>query len=98
MSEKDRTSQCGSHQIVMDELRSLKDEIKGRGSDPDGWKRYQHFILEELKSLKGWLKQVSEEQKNIRIEVASLKVKAGAWGLLGACVPVVIMLGINFLK
>lgn len=67
-------------------------------SDPDGWSRWQNFVLEELKSLKGWMLELSKEQRNLRIELATLKAKAGLWGAAAGMVPVAILLGINFLK
>jgi hypothetical protein len=64
----------------------------------NGWSAWENFVLKKLEEQKKWLVSLSEKQENMRVEMASLKEKAGVWGLLGACIPVAILLAINLLS
>ncbi len=54
--------------------------------------------MAELERLSRWLGTLAEGQQKIRIEIATLKVKATAWGLLGGAIPVAILLAVEVLK
>ena len=47
-----------------------------------------------------WLNEhftkIQEQLTLIRIDIAKLKVKSGIWGVIGGCVPVVILIAIYF--
>ena len=44
------------------------------------------------------LNKIEKLQLQILVDVAGLKIKAGIWGLLGGAVPIIIGLGIYYLK
>ena len=46
----------------------------------NGWSEYQKLVLKELDRLSDEIKYLKEEQMNTRLEVQSLKIKAGLWG------------------
>ena len=58
---------------------------------PEGWGEYRKLILSELERISGDLKDLNtrldlfrqDEISKIKIDIAMLKVKAGAWGVLG---------------
>ena len=67
--------------------------------DPqDGWVRWKNYVLEELKRGNRVQETILKNQTKIHIEIATLKVKSGVWGLLGGAIPVIIGLAIFFLK
>lgn len=73
-------------------------QSNNKGSDPEGWNRYQHFILKELESLNIEVKNLHSGLLSVQLTVAGLKVRAGGWGLVAGTIPVAILLGINYLK
>lgn len=58
----------------------------------------EDLIIFQLNSLQENMEQIKNAQVRILTEIAALKVKAGAWGLLGGLIPVVIGLGIAAVK
>jgi hypothetical protein len=63
-------------------------------SDDGTWDQSQMHVVEELKRLNHWLGQLNETQQRMREDIASLKVKAGAWGFVAGLIPVLIALGV----
>lgn len=71
----------------------------------NSWERYQHLVLSRLDTLDERINCLTRKVDQIRVdsltklwtEVAVLKMKAGAWGLLGAAIPVAIMLMVSIL-
>lgn len=67
--------------------------------DPqDGWVRWKNYVLEELKRGNRVQETILKNQMKLHIEIATLKVKSGVWGLLGGAIPVIIGLAIMLLK
>lgn len=64
----------------------------------NGWTTYQKLVLAELERHGEKLEKLEAHLNRVEIEIAMLKVKSGAWGLMGGAVPVVIMLLVEFLK
>ena len=72
----------------------------------DGWDEYRRHVLSELISLNKSLEKLNDrfsaflstDISNIKVEVATLKVKAGLWGLLGASIPSSIAVLVYFLR
>ena len=53
----------------------------------NGWNEYEKLVLAELKRLgDGQDKMIVDVGKN-RVEIATLKVKAGIWGAIAGLVP-----------
>ena len=51
------------------------------------WSEYQRLVMSELRQLREDLKSARSEINDIRVEMTTLKVKAGLWGLLAGAVP-----------
>jgi hypothetical protein len=64
----------------------------------DGWNEYQKLVLHELQSHTRELEKIQTEIKNIHIELATLRVKSGMWGLLAGAIPVVIAMLLKVLE
>ena len=64
----------------------------------NGWNEYEKLVMAELERLNTAVQCISNEVVSIRVEIAMLKVKAGMWGAVGACIPVVMMLAVEILK
>lgn len=64
----------------------------------DGWDQWAKFVLKELERLNGNSEALRKEVGNIRTEIATLKVKAGLWGALGAAIPVLLLLAIQLFQ
>lgn len=59
--------------------------------DPEsGWNAYQRMVLTDLDELKAGLADVREEVVGVRIDVATLKVKAGIWGGVAGFIPALV--------
>lgn len=67
-------------------------------SKHDTWEEWSQFVLNELKRLNGSQEAIRKEVGDTRIEIATLKVKAGIWGLAGGAMPVVVMILLNSIK
>ena len=55
------------------------------------------MVLAELERLNRQHETMRHELEAIRVELASLKVKSGAWGAVGSLVAVAILLGLRLL-
>ena len=73
------------------------------------WLEYRRLILAELTRLNAAIEELNsrvaqsnrlsaEDLSRLRVDIAMLQVKAGAWGLIGGLLPVAIMLFIQFVK
>jgi hypothetical protein len=70
------------------------------GLSDEEWDKIGPHVLIELKRLNSTVGSLGEKLSSIhrdditplRIEIAMLKVKCGAWGLLGGAIPVIIAL------
>ena len=52
----------------------------------DEWSRYQNLVLSELEKIDNWQEAVNTTLTEIKIEIATLKVKAAMWGSVAAIV------------
>ena len=59
-------------------------------SATNGWERWSNYVLQELKRLNSGLEGVNKELIAVRVEIATLKVKSGLWGMAGASIPILI--------
>lgn len=67
-------------------------------ADSDGWDQWAVYVLKELERLNVHYEALRGEVGKIHTEIATLKVKAGMWGAVGAAVPVLIMLAIQLMR
>jgi len=67
-------------------------------SDRDSWVVWSNHVLNELKRLNEAQESLNKDVKNISIDIATLKVKAGVWGVLGGLVPAAIVIIMNYAK
>ena len=64
--------------------------------DINGWTEWGKHVLLELERLNTCYEKLIREQGKTREEIASLKVKAGVWGLVAGCIPVAIAIIIRW--
>jgi hypothetical protein len=64
----------------------------------DSWERWAKHVLHELERLDQSVECTKKSMIKIRIEIASLNVKAGIWGLIGASIPISMLLIAYFLR
>jgi hypothetical protein len=68
----------------------------------DGWGEWSRHVLAELVRLnaqcEGIREDISELQQKVAVIHTELRLKAGAWGFIGASIPVAIMVVIQLLK
>ena len=64
---------------------------------PDnGWHEWSKYVLKELERMNKWMGEIQRTCNAQRVDIATLKVKAGVWGLLGGLIPVLILLLVYF--
>lgn len=66
--------------------------------DGDDWDQWRNHVLSELRRLGETCEDIQKSLVHVRSDIATLKVKAGAWGLVAGCVPVAIMLATRYLS
>jgi len=54
------------------------------------WREYQKYVLNELQRHNQLLEKINDKLSKVDSEIATLKVKSGLWGMLGAAVPLAI--------
>lgn len=64
----------------------------------NGWTQYQKLVLAELERHSSYLEDLKKHISRLEIEIATLKVKSGVWGLVGGLIPVLIAIGIELLS
>lgn len=66
---------------------------------PNGdWIRYSELVLRELKRLADGQDKLVRENADLRVEIATLKVKASIWGGVAGAIPVLILIGLTLLE
>lgn len=63
----------------------------------DGWQEWSKHVLKELERQNEWLASIQKAITAIQIDVAILKLKAGAWGALGGLIAVAVALAVGWL-
>ena len=60
----------------------------------NGWDKYQLLVLNELERLNNQVDAIAGKLDDTRLEftrqIATLQVKAGVWGMIGASIPTAI--------
>lgn len=56
----------------------------------NGWSAYEKLVMSELSDLKGEMVELHKEVTLLRIDLATLKVKAGVWGGVAGLVPALV--------
>ena len=62
------------------------------------WIKQEKFVLEGMGHLRENQKEIFGKLDTIIVDIATLKVKAGIWGLIGGMIPVGIMLIVLLIK
>jgi len=52
----------------------------------------------EIKDLKVSINSIREHIVELKVDIATLKVKSGLWGLMGGLIPVLILAAVTFLN
>lgn len=53
----------------------------------NGWESYEKLVLDKLVTLGEDLHRVEDKVETLLIDVAMLKIKAGAWGAVAGMIP-----------
>ena len=64
--------------------------------DGNGWSKYEKLVMDKLDEHDDRFGNVEEMLTQVRVDIATLKVKAGLWGGIGGLIPVVIALVMVF--
>ena len=64
--------------------------------DGNGWSIYEKLVMDKLDEHDARFGNVDEMLTQVRVDIATLKVKAGVWGGIGGLIPVVIALVMFF--
>lgn len=64
----------------------------------NGWNEQALFVREELKRLSKGQELIFKKMNDINVQIAMLKVKSGIWGAMGACIPIALLLLIEWTK
>ena len=64
--------------------------------DGNGWSIYEKLVMDKLDEHDARFGNVEEMLTQVRVDIATLKVKAGLWGGIGGLIPVVIALVMFF--
>lgn len=67
-------------------------------NDLGDWEQYQKYVLNELQRHNMLLEKISDKLSKVDSEIATLKVKSGLWGMLGATVPLAIAMSFKLLN
>ena len=62
------------------------------------WNEYRRYVVEKLETHSENFEGVFERLNRIDIAIATLKTKAGIFGLIGGSIPVLIMLAIIIIR
>ncbi len=77
-------------------LEQLRED--SRVESDNGFNEYKRLLLAELERLDNSVKVLGEKLDKVQIEIATLKVKSGAWGALGAMIPIGLAMLVYFLQ
>jgi len=66
-----------------------------KNDNNQSFREWRLWIREELKRHAGELVDIKQTLTDLKVEIATLKVKSGVWGLAGASIPVAIFIVIN---
>lgn len=67
-------------------------------SPENDWKYQKSLIMSTLSRLEKHDQEIFNRLNRIDVRLAKLTVKSGIWGLIGACIPVIIGLAITYIK
>ena len=62
----------------------------------DGWNEWSRHVLSELERSDGNIQKLMEISNGIRVDIATLKVKASAWGAVAGIIVVLTSILIQF--
>jgi len=57
--------------------------------ESNGWNEWSRHVLSELERNNDELKELRTALEGIRVEIATLKVKAGVWGAAAGLIPTI---------
>ena len=60
--------------------------------EQNGWNEWHNFVLQELKRFDANIEKMNAKLNEMAIIIAELKMRAGIWGLIGASIPIIIII------
>ena len=73
---------------------NMRHQVIPDGISGDSWAEYRNLIISELRRLNSGLEGIREELGKVHVDIATLKVKATGWGVLGGGIAVLITLAV----
>ena len=67
-------------------------------TDDEKWTKYSFYVLKQIETLVASDEDHEKRFNKINEDLVQLKIKAGVWGLLGGAIPVLIGIGVFFLR
>lgn len=64
----------------------------------NGWDQQALYVRKELERLSKGQDLIFKKMNDITVQIAMLKVKSGVWGLVGACIPISLLLLIEWAR
>jgi len=69
-----------------------------KNNNNQSWQQWSRYVLKELERLNECYEKLDNKVNNIANDISILKVKAGIWGLIGAAIPVTVMIILQYVK
>jgi len=68
------------------------------GGSKGNWEEWSRHVLAELERLNAQVDEARKDIQSMRVDLAMLNVKAGAWGVLGGFIPIAIAIAMAKFK
>lgn len=62
----------------------------------NGWDEWSKYVLKTLESQAEDIKAINDSIQQIKVDIAMLQVKSGAWGAIGALIMIVLARLVKF--
>ncbi len=64
--------------------------VLGDNDKPNGWNEWSKFVLNELQRLNVNYENLTSQVQRVQVQIATLKVKSGIWGVIGGSIPIMV--------
>ena len=59
-------------------------------SDNNGWGEWKNLVIHEIERIDEAKTELRQDIQEIKVQLATLQVKSGIWGAIGALIPIVV--------
>jgi hypothetical protein len=67
-------------------------------TDQESWDNWRAHVLSEIKRMNQNAQTIHNDVLGLRVDIETLKVKSGIWGLLGGMIPVIVLIVLEKIK